>query len=126
MAGREGHIRLDQRLQFDRAAVRGLFKIALETIAFSQGIDYAQSEEFDGIRLFVRSNIREYAAVLASGEPFDSYTNIARGAEGRPPVITICILQLGFICDFDTNFVSGTELLAAAAEIGEGATKIPN
>lgn len=122
----QSKIQIKQRLQFNRNAVRALFKISLEALAFNRGLDFGLSGQFDNIRQFVRYDVGEYSAILTSGEPYDIYTSIAQKSEDCPIVATICILQLGFICDFDPNFSNGIELLAAAEKLGEGAIRLPN
>ena len=50
------NLHVKQRLQFDRDAVRGLFKIALESIALNQGVEATLDSQFDAVRNFCRSH----------------------------------------------------------------------
>lgn len=119
-------VTMRQRLLFDRKAVRGLFKIALETIAYHEGIECAAQSKFDHVRKFVKDDIGNLAAVMLPGGPFDNYfTNRFTNDRGET-MVPMTILEIGFICDFDRDFKNGLNIAAIAALNGIGSSKIPN
>ena len=114
-----------QRLLFDRKAVRGLFKIALETIAYHEGIECAIQSQFDHVRKFVKDDVGNLAAVMLPGGPFDNhFTNRFTNDRGET-MVPMTILAIGFICDFDTDLKNGRNIAAIAALNGIGSSKIP-
>lgn len=124
--GGQAKLQIKQRLQFDRTAVRGLFKIALESIAYHQDAEAALDAQFDAVRRYVRYDEGTYSAVMTTGEPYDAYVSNPWSKDGRPPIIGMSILKVGFLCDFDPEFAGGLELMAAALEMGEGSFRLPN
>lgn len=126
LPGGRAKLEIKQRLQFDRKAVRGLFKIALESIALHQGAEAALDAAFDGVRRYVRYDEGNYSAVMTIGDPYDAYLSNPWSKDGRPPIIGMSILKVGFLCDFDPEFAGGMELMAAASQMGEGSFRLPN
>jgi HNH endonuclease len=118
-------IKIKQRLVFDRSAVRGLFKIALELIAFHEGTAAVQSPLFDHVRRYVRYDEGELFALLIPGGPLHHYmpNRFSDGTGGI--VVPMTIHEIGFICDFSPDFRNGKNLAAAGMLMNTSSTKIP-
>lgn len=119
-------ITLSQQMRFERSAVRGLFKIALETIAYFHGLDAVMSAEFDPVRDYVIRNKGDFGAVLLPGGSFDGHFGNPFRKDGKPHLVPMTILQLGFICDFDPTFSSGVEIIEGTKKMRIGANRLPN
>ena len=120
------NLTIRQRLLFDRKAVRGLFKIALETIAYHEGLEYVADSKFDHIRKFVMDDEGNLAAVMLYGGPFNHHISNRFTNERGDVTVPITILQLGFICDFAANFKNGQNIIAVSTLHNIGAQKVPN
>jgi hypothetical protein len=118
-------IKIKQRLVFDRSAVRGLFKIALELIAFHEGSAVVQAPQFDHVRRYVRYDEGKLYALLTPGGPFDHYMPNRFSDETGGIVVPMTIHEIGFICDFSPDFRNGRNLAAAGMLMNTSSTKIP-
>lgn len=58
----DGKVKLsyDQELRFDRKAVRGLFRIAVETVAFFEGLSAARAPDLTSARRFVTDGVGNF------------------------------------------------------------------
>lgn len=119
-------LRFNQRLSFGRKAVRCLFKIALESIAFYEGVERARDPIFDPIRRFVRDDLGDFKALLLPGGPFNNYMGRRYAKEGCHSMVPFTIFELGFVCDFDPEFKGGKNMQAVGLVSGEVATVLPN
>lgn len=120
------NLTIRQRLLFDRKAVRGLFKIALETIAYHEGLESVAHSGFDHVRKFVMEDAGNLAALMMYGGPFNSYiTNRFTNDRGEV-MVPITIMQIGFVCDFDASFKNGRNIAAISNLSGGGSQKVPN
>jgi hypothetical protein len=122
----KGRLTINVELPFGRKAVRGLFKVALETIAYYHGLDAVRGTEYDNVRAFIRQDKGHFSAILMDGGPFDGLFGRPHCKDGRPYVVGMTILGLGFLCDFDPSFRSGHELEEAARKLGYGTSRIPH
>jgi hypothetical protein len=115
-----------QRLLLDRKAVRCLFKIALETIAYHEGLESAAHSSFDHVRKFVMEDEGNLAALMMYGGPFSSYITNRFTNDCGEVTVPVTILQIGFICDFNANFKNGQNIAAISSLSGVGSQKVPN
>jgi hypothetical protein len=124
----DGQVKISfkQRLRFDRNAVRGLFKTALESVAYFHGVEFVLDDQFDPIRSFVRHDRGDFSALLLEGGPFNSYFAPPQSKDGRPLVVGMTILSVGFICDLDPEFRNGLDLEREIAKQGLGYFRLPN
>jgi hypothetical protein len=122
----QDQISFKQKLLFDRVAVRCLFKIALESIAFYEGLEAAEHPAFDHIRRFVCDDEGSLKALLMEGGSFDAYMGRRHSKAGCHPVVPFTILGVGFVCDFDPNFKNGDTMRAVALLTGESAIVLPS
>ena len=122
----KAEITIEQKMFFDRAAVRGLFKIALETMAYFHGLEVVMDAAFDQIRDFVIQDKGEFGAVMLPGGPFDGHFGNPYSKDGRPFVVPMTILGIGFVCDFDPGFASGNEVMQACSAMKFGANRLPH
>ena len=121
-------ISYQQEVRFDRKAVRGLFKIAVESIAYFEGLDAACDPALDDVKHFVLAGGGNFRAMLMSDPSlsYESYFAPCSVREGFARVCGMTILGLGFLCDFDPNFRGGKMLLAEARKQAVQAQVIPN
>lgn len=124
----DGQVRVSfkQRLLFDRGAVRGLFKTALETIAFYNGLETVRQPNYNGIRRFVLNDEGSYGGLITAGGPFDRYLTSYWTAFDGGIVVPMTILEIGFILDFDPDFTNGKRLKAMGMLMDEPMRTIPN
>jgi hypothetical protein len=122
-----GKVKLEitQRLVFDRQAVRGLFKIALELIGFYEGLGSVRQPEFDLVRDYVMHNKGDFYALLLGGSDTFNYLPNRFTNNAGAVVVPMTILGIHFICDFDPAFKAGRNLVAAGNLMGQPAIKIP-
>lgn len=97
---------LKHRMDFTREAVRALFKIALQTIAYVAGPDIALDDKFDPIRNFVLNDLGNYKALHGLGHAETAIKIVGDGTE----LVSFSILGYWFICDFDPEFRNGRNL----------------
>ncbi len=117
-----------QQLRFDYKAVRGLFKIAFESVAYFQGLAVAQEDRFDEIRKFVKTGKGNFKALITP-DPSESYESYVHGGASKPGhemVVGMTILGVGFICDFDPEFRSGDLLIVEFKRQNQSVQVIPN
>lgn len=121
-------ISYDQELRFDRKAVRGLFKIAIEAIAFFEGLDAARDPALEAVKQFVQKGAGNFRVTLMADQnpSYESYFAPCCIKEGYERVCGMTILGIGFLCDFDPEFAGGRMLLAESAKLGIPAQVIPN
>lgn len=117
-----------QELRFDRKAVRGLFKIAVEAIAFFEGLDAARDTALNGVKHFVTEGAGQFKAIIMVDQNsiYDSYFAPCAGRAGFSRVYGMTILGIGFLCDFDSEFKGGAMLLEEAKKQSVSAQIIPN
>jgi len=110
-------ISYSQRLELTRAGVRGLFKIALESVAFFEGLAVALSPEFDGIRRFVRCDEGSFMVVMVAdpSKAYDHYFAPSFSKSGFARMVGMTILGVGFACDFSPDG-SGAKLFIENAK----------
>ena len=114
----KGRLTINVELRFGRKAVRGLFKIALEMIAYYHGLDAVRGSKYDEVRAFIRKGKGHFSALLTNGGPFDGFFGPPHCKDDRPYVVAFTILGFGFLCDFDPGFGSGQELAETAHDLG--------
>lgn len=121
-------ISYDQELRFDRMAVRGLFKIAVEAIAFFEGLEAARNSDLDAVKHFVTEGGGNFRAILIPDQnsAYDSYFAPCFSKDGHSRVCGMTLLGIGFICDFDPTFSGGKMLLDEAKSQMQSAQVIPN
>ena len=121
-------IKLQQQLRFDRKAVRGLFKIAIETVAFFEGVEAAKATELADARDFVTKGRGQFRSIimLDQNPSYESYFAPSCSKDGFARVCGMTILGIGFLCDFDPNFRGGNMLLAEMCKQGIAGQVIPN
>jgi HNH endonuclease len=122
----KGRLTINVEFRFGRKAVRGLFKIAVEIIAYYHGLDAVRGSEYDEVRAFIRKGKGHFSALLTAGGSFDGYFGPPHCKDDRPYVVGMTILGFGFLCDFDPGFVSGQELEETAHKLGYGTSRIPH
>lgn len=122
------HISYNQQLRFDRKAVRGLFKIAVEAIAFFEGLEAARSPELDPVRNFVLKGGGRFRAIMMPDQnsTYESYFSPCARKEGYARVCGMTLLGIGFLCDFDPEFKGGEMLLAEMRRQSVSGQVIPN
>lgn len=122
------NISYEQELRFDRKAVRGLFKIALESIAYFNGLEAARCPDLAQLKHFVMDGGGNFRALLIA-DPSPTHescfapryqTNDGQQAFG------MTLLGVGFMCDFDPNFAFGRELLGEYRRLNIATQVIPN
>ncbi len=121
-------ITYNQELRFGRDAVRGLFKIAIESIAYFEGLDAARDPDLDAVKAFVTKGTGDFRAMLMPdpSEAYESYfVPCFRSEKGRRAV-GMTVLGIGFVCDFDPEFRLISQLLHAAKLEGIHGQVIPN
>lgn len=121
-------ISYEQELRFDRKAVRGLFKIAVEAIAFFEGLDAARLSALDQVKRFILEGAGNFRAIITPDQnpTYESYFAPSFAKDGFDRVVGVTILGVGFVCDFDPNFRGGAMLLAEAKKQSLQAQVIPN
>lgn len=121
-------ITYDQQMRFDRKAVRGLFKIALESVAFFEGVGAASEAVVDPVRRFVLGGEGNFRAVMTPDQnvSYESYFHPGFQKEGFGRVVGMTLLGMGFLCDFDPEFKGGKMLLNEARKQNYSAQVIPN
>lgn len=117
-----------QELRFDRKAVRCLFKIALEIIALTEGLDAVRNRKYDAVKHFVSNGSGKFRAIMTA-DLDDSYLSnfsprIIRDSDTG--YLAMTILNVGFICDFDPNFTKGKMILNEMSACSIYAQVIPN
>ncbi len=117
-----------QELRFDRKAVRCLFKIALESIAYFEGLETARDKRFDDVRHFVMKGGGNFRAVLMpdKNDQYQSYFGPRFVQAGQKDCIGMTILGVGFVCDFDPKFEGGTAVVRESKKQNICAQVIPN
>jgi hypothetical protein len=130
LAEKRTRLSFDYLIVLERNAVRALFKIALEAIAFQVGLEFARGAQFDPIRDFVRKNkgdfqalqvVEDYGPIVEDG--------IHLGAELRNDgtgLVSIRVLGLKFICDFDPKFRNGANTIACGTLSNQRYITLPN
>lgn len=126
----DGTVRLSykQELRFGLQAVRGLFKIAVESVAFFEGLEAARSPELDSVKDFVLQGRGGFRAIMMPDQSgaYDSYFGPCLRKEGSDRVSGMTILGIGFLCDFDSEFKGGEMLLSEMRRQSESGQVIPN
>lgn len=125
VSGNQVNVSIQMQLRFGRQAVRGLFKTALESIAYYCGLDSVRGEEFEAVRDFVQRDKGSFQILMMSGGPFDIYVDVPFSKNGRPYAVGMTILGVGLLCDFDPSFAAGEELEMAARQGGYGTVRLP-
>lgn len=117
-----------QELRFDRKAVRGLFKIAVEAVAYFEGLDAARDPALDAVKHFVMHGGGGFRAIMMPDQnsTYESYFAPRQRKEGYHDIYGMTILGIGFICDFDPEFRSGRMLLAEVKRQSLTGQVIPN
>lgn len=102
-----------QEMRFDQKAVRGLFKIAVESIAFFEGLDAAHHKSLSAVKNFVLHGKGDFRAImmLDQNPTYESYFGPCYSKEGFDRIHGMTLLGLGFACDFDSDFRGGKMLL---------------
>jgi hypothetical protein len=115
-------------LRFDRMAVRGLFKIAIESIAFFEGLGVIRNTDFDSVKHFVLKGGGNFRAIMMpdQNDTYDSYFGPCFGQEGFARVYGMTLLGIGFLCDFDPEFKGGKFLLSEMRNQSMSGQVIPN
>lgn len=124
--GNQVNVSIQMQLRFGRQAVRGLFKAALESVAYYCGLDSVSGKEFEAVRDFVQRDKGSFQILMMPGGPFDFHVDVPVSKNGRPFVVGMTILGVSFICDFDPSFAAGEELEVAAREFGYGTGRLPD
>jgi hypothetical protein len=112
------------RMDLGRNAVRALFKIALESIAFCAGLDIVRQSQFDPIRDFVLRNTGNFRSLLIGHSIWDQ--SVADIGDDGTGVVEIGILGHRFVCDFDPNFRNGENLIACGRMKNQWYANLPN
>lgn len=122
------NISYNQELRFDRMAVRGLFKIAVEAIAFYESLDAARDPALDRVRHFVLRGGGNFRAIMMPDQnsAYDSYFSPCFGEDGFARIYGMTLLGLGFACDFDPGFRGGEMLLLEMRKQSMSGQVIPN
>lgn len=122
------NISYKQELRFDRKAVRGLFKIAIEAIAFFEGLDAARDPSLAHAKHFVMEGGGNFRAIMMPDQTaaYDSYFSPCFTKEGHSRVYGMTLLNIGFACDFDPQFRGGETLLAELRRQSMAGQVIPN
>jgi hypothetical protein len=116
-------ISLRQRLEFGREAVRGLFKIAFETLAFAAGTELVLDPKFDPIRSFVIDDLGSYHALMqTTAGNGDAHIKIVGDGTG---LVSVDVFDQRFICDFHPTFRNGLNLMAIARLQDKWLAKLP-
>ena len=121
-------ISFDQELRFDRKAVRGLFKIAVETVAFFEGLGAARDPALERIKHFVVKGGGDFKAIILPdrNDGYESYFAPCHSKEGCARVCGMTLLGIGFLCDFDASFNGGKMLLSEMRRQSVAGQVIPN
>jgi hypothetical protein len=121
-------VSFNQELRFDRKAVRGLFKIAVESVAFFQGLEAARKPELEPVKHFVLAGGGNFRAIMMPDEnpAYQSYFGPCFSREGYDRIHGMTLLGLGFVCDFDPEFRGGEMVLAEMRRHSVQAQVIPN
>lgn len=121
-------ITYNQELRFTREAVRGLFKIAIESIAFFEGLDAARNSELDTVKAFVTSGTGNFRAIMVPdpSAEYESYYAPSWRSEDGNRAVGMTILGIGFLCDFDVECRTFPRLLEAAKQEGTMGQVVPN
>lgn len=128
ISDKEYEIKYSQELRFTVDTVRALFKIALESVAFFQGLEEARLPRYDKVRAFVKEGNGNFRALIMSdnNKNYDHYYNVAFSRPGFEPMVGMTILGIGFVCDFDPQFKGGKLLLSESRNHNHNAQVIPN
>lgn len=121
-------IKFDHELRFDRKSVRGLFKIAIEAIAYFEGLDAARCVSLNAIKHFVMEGGGDFRAVivLENDSTCVSYIEPCRIGLSGSRIFGVTLLDLGFVCDFDDKFENVREIIIKAEEISISTQVLPN
>jgi hypothetical protein len=121
-------ISYNQEIRFDRKAVRGLFKIAVEAIAFFEGLDAARDPSLAPARHFVSNGGGDFRAIIMPDQNpnYESYFGPCYTKEGYSRVFWMTILGIGFGCDFDPEFRGGKMLLEEIRRQSMKGQVVPN
>jgi hypothetical protein len=122
------NISYSQEIRFDRKAVRGLFKIAVEAIAFFEGLDAARGFSLAGVRNFVLNGAGNFRAVIMPDQngAYESYFSPCFAKEGHARMYAMTLLGIGYACDFDPDFRGGQTLLDEMRRHSINGQVIPN
>jgi hypothetical protein len=117
-----------QELRFDRKAVRGLFKIAVEAIALFEGLEAARDPNLAPAKRFVMDGGGNFRAIIMPDKnpAYESYFGPCYAKEGYSRVYWMTLLGIGFACDFDPEFRGGKMLLEEIRRQSLGGQVIPN
>jgi len=117
-----------QELRFDRKAVRGLFKIAVEAIAFYEGLNAAREASLAPAKHFVMDGGGNFRAIMMPDQNshYDNYFGPCFRKEGYSRVYGMTLLGIGFCCDFDPAFRGGEMLLTESRKQSMQGQVIPN
>lgn len=117
-----------QELRFDRKAVRCLFKIAVEAIAFYEGLDAARDPLLNPAKHFVLEGGGDFRAIMSPDQnsSYDSYFSPCFAKEGFARVYGMTLLGIGFCCDFDPKFKGGEMLQREFARQSIQSQVVPN
>jgi hypothetical protein len=128
LPGGVGNIQFNQELRFGLEAVRGLFKIAVESVAFFEGLEAARNPELDLVKAFVTKGSGNFRALLMPdpNPGYESYFGPCFRAEDGSRAVGMTILGIGFICDFESDFRTGRLVLAEMSRQGLSGQVIPN
>lgn len=123
-----GEISYQQELRFDRKAVRGLFKITVEAIAFFEGLDAARDPSLRDVKHFVMEGGGQFKAIIMADQnpTYESYFAPCAVKPGFARVYGMTILGIGFLCDFDAEFKGGALLMKETKKQSVNAQVIPN
>lgn len=118
----------EQELRLDRKAVRGLFKIAVGSIAFFEGLEAARCQSLDGVKHFVKDGGGNFRAILVPdpSPTHESFYAPCYKTDDGHRAFGMALLGVGFICDFDPDFTLGSEILKEYRISDKAAQVIPN
>jgi hypothetical protein len=121
-------ISYNQELRFDRKAVRGLFKIAIEAIAFYEGLEVARDPSLLPAKHFVLNGDGNFRAIMIPDQSlaYDHYFSPCFSKEGYARVFGMTLLGIGFCCDFDPEFRGGEMLLTELRKQSMQGQVVPN
>lgn len=118
-------------LVFDRIAVRGLLKIAVESVVYYLGADFLHNARFDSLRDFVLRDIGQRRAILFSDGDMQ-YRLELNPPTVLPPamwlIVRFRLAMLEFVVDLSpANVLDGQLQAVIDAELGQGAwISLPN
>jgi hypothetical protein len=117
-----------QEMRFDRQAVRGLFKIAVESIAFFEGLDAAHDSSLSAVKNFVLYGKGDFRAIMMVDQnpAYESYFSPCFLKDGIGRIHGMTLLGIGFACDFDADFRGGRILLEEMRKQSMQRQVVPN